>query len=89
MQPHPTLSAETRDTALQVVTSPASFADDPASRLAAWAALKSGRGQPMTRLHIARIERYQRHYAAPVAALPVRLIRAYIPDAPFFDGMAS
>lgn len=90
MSPHisPYITAATLATARAVVLNPGSFHDDPDSRLSAWIALKRGRGQRLDARHIQRLERYQRHYAAPLS-----LIRssapAPCPEAPFYDGMAA
>lgn len=87
MRFHPALS-DTLATARAVVLNPASFHDDPDSRLSAWIALKRGRGQSLDARHIQRLERYQRHYAAPLGLIRTAPA-APAPEAPYFDGLAA
>lgn len=76
-------------TARLVVLNPASFHNNPDARLNAWAALKSARGEQINPL---RLRLFQDRIAAadhlfgrghPVFARPM------VPEAPFYDGMAS
>jgi hypothetical protein len=89
---HPTphsqqLTIENISTALAIVSNPGSFHDDMESRLAAWMALKARAGKPIPPADQCRVERYQRHFCMP--ASPVRPLRMTVPEAPFYDGMAS
>lgn len=76
-------------TARAVVLNPASFAGDPDARLNAWAALKSARGEQVNPL---RLRLFQDRIAAADHLFGrghLVFARPMVPEAPFYDGMAS